>query len=297
MTFTSLFFLFGVLPLFLLIYYFSKPCFHIYELLIFSGWFYYMNDPTHLKWIIFQILFNYLLSVMILYSKERKYLSRFILLGGIVSNSGLLFACKFVGQSFYTFALIAYLVDVYQKKITPPKNPFKFADYILMFPKLLMGPIVLYKDLEDNLDRTKITISDIGNGAKRFMVGFFKKVIIADNLAILFSEINSSGDFANMTVIALWIGSFAYSLELFFDFSGYSDMAIGLARMLGLRFGENFNYPYCCKSLTDFWRRWHISLSKWFRDYVYIPLGGSRKGLARNLFNCKRLIIRRIASV
>lgn len=307
MALSSIFFIFGALPIFLIFYFSLKPKFRIYGILAFSIWFYYVNDPKQLKYMLAIILWNYVLSLIIAHGSPH-FRKTFLVLG-IISNTGILFFYKYlsftydivnrvwglniqaevhdsmIGLSFFTFTLISYLVDVYQKKVSVPENPVKFADYILMFPKLLMGPIVRYEEIADALNAPKIKANDLGIGAKRFMAGFCKKMIIADNLALLVKQINSVGDFSHATVASLWIGSIAYSLQLFFDFSGYSDMAIGMGRMLGFRFKENFNFPYCCNSFTDFWRRWHISLSQWFRDYVYIPLGGSRRSLWRNILN------------
>lgn len=307
MALSSISFVFGALPIFLILYFFSKPQYRIYEILVFSAWFYYVNDPQRLKYMIALIIANYLISLAISYNKARIGKIAFII--GILGNVGVLFLYKYfsftvnvinqvgnlqiqtkergmmVGLSFFIFSLISYLADVYRNDITAPRNPVKFADYILMFPKILMGPIVRYSDIAGSFDELKLQPDDIGTGSKRFLEGFFKKIIVADNLAILVSQVNSSTDYSNITVMSLWIGSIAYSLQLFFDFSGYSDMAIGMARMMGFRFKENFNYPYSCASFTDFWRRWHISLSEWFRDYIYIPLGGSRNTTIRNIIN------------
>ena len=307
MSLSSISFLFGALPIFLLIYFLSKPQYRIYELLLFSGWFYYVNDSRRLIFLLIIILSNYILSLGITHTKN--VWRKIYLFIGILGNLSVLFLYKYLGfsisilnkffhtqiqtreyimmagLSFFVFALISYLIDIYRKDTQVPSNPIHFANYVLMFPKILMGPIVRYKDIESELKNPVITASDIGSGAKRFMEGFFKKVIIADNLAFLVNELHSLNSYADATVAALWLGSLAYSFQLFFDFSGYSDMAIGLARMLGFHFKENFNYPYICKNFTDFWRRWHISLSEWFRDYIYIPLGGSRKSFVRNLCN------------
>lgn len=307
MSLSSISFVFGALPLFLILYFCLQPKYRMYSLLIFSGWFYYVNDPARLIFLVALIIANYVLSLII--SRSNTLLSKICLLVGILGNVGVLFLYKYltfsinisnqlfnthfqtkertlmVGLSFFVFGLISYLIDVYRKTTNISFNIAKFATYVLMFPKIIMGPIIRYRDIEGDLDNPQIKAEDIGTGAKRFMEGFFKKIIIADNLALLVSEINSIESVSQATVVTLWIGSIAYSLQLFFDFSGYSDMAIGIARMLGLHFKENFNYPYICKNFTDFWRRWHISLSEWFRDYIYIPLGGSRKSFVRNLFN------------
>ena len=307
MALSSVSFIFGALPIFLVLYFFSKPKYRIYELLVFSTWFYYVNEPQRLKFMIALIVANYLISLIMAYGKPR--VRKLALVTGILGNLAVLFLYKYsaftvdiinrfgnlhiqakeremmVGLSFFIFSLISYLADVYRNDIAVPKNPVRFADYVLMFPKILMGPIARYSDVSASFDELKLQPDDIGTGSKRFLEGFFKKIIVADNLAILVSQVNSSADYASITVASLWIGSIAYSLQLYFDFSGYSDMAIGVARMMGFKFKENFDHPYCCTSVTDFWRRWHISLSEWFRDYVYIPLGGSRKSVPRNIVN------------
>ena len=307
MALSSIPFIFGALPIFLILYFLSKPKFRIYEILAFSMWFYYVNDSGRLKYMVTLIISNYVVSLLI--SNRKSIIRKCAFTIGILGNLVVLFIYKYlafsisiinqvghwhlntkergmmVGLSFFTFSLISYLTDVYRNEIKVPKNPIKFADYVLMFPKILMGPIVRYSDISTTMNDLSLQPDDIGTGSKRFMEGFFKKVIIADNLAILVSQVNASTDYSTITVASLWIGSIAYSLQLFFDFSGYSDMAIGLGRMLGFRFKENFNYPYSCNNFTDFWRRWHISLSEWFRDYIYIPLGGSRKSIPRNIVN------------
>ena len=194
-----------------------------------------------------------------------------------------------IGISFFTFQAMSYVIDVYRGETPPQKNPFYLALYISFFPQLIAGPIVRYRTIADQIEGHRtITPESFAKGARRFMTGFSKKVIIANNLAVVaagpFGILDYAG--AGHTVPYYWLGAVAYSLQILFDFSGYSDMAIGLGRMFGFRFAENFNYPYMASSVTDFWRRWHISLSSWFRDYVYIPLGGSRVASAsRHVFN------------
>ena len=194
-----------------------------------------------------------------------------------------------IGISFFTFQAMSYVIDVYRGETPPQKNPLYLALYISFFPQLIAGPIVRYRTIADQIEGHRvITAESFAEGARRFMVGFSKKVIIANNLAVVaagpFGILDYAG--AGHTVPYYWLAAIAYSLQILFDFSGYSDMAIGLGRMFGFRFDENFNYPYTASSVTDFWRRWHISLSSWFRDYVYIPLGGSRtKSVARHVFN------------
>lgn len=311
MSLSSISFVFGALPIFILIYYISKPQFRIYELLLFSIWFYCVNEINlvGVGYAIGIIAINYLLSVLINHFRGKPVISRICFIAVIVLDAGALFYYKWygfsldviynitgiyfsrhsiigvVGISFFTFSLISYVSDVYHKKCSVPKNPVNIYIYILMFPKILMGPIVRYSDISHEIEHSSISAKDIGIGAKRFMIGFCKKTIIADNLAMLVNEINGSFNLFDTTVTALWIGAIGYSLQLFFDFSGYSDMAIGLAQMFGFHFQENFNYPYMCKSFNDFWKRWHISLSRWFRDYIYIPLGGSKCSAMEHIFH------------
>ena len=307
MNLSNIFFLFGVFNFFVLVYYVSKPKFRIYELLVFSLWFYYVNDPGHMKYVLGLVILNYIISLAI--SHTSKWIRKISIVLAIIIDLGILFIYKYlafsisvindffgtslecknrimvVGLSFLTFTLISYLVDVYYNRVSAPKNPIKFLVHILMFPRILMGPITRYYESSPTLDNSVLNPEDIGFGSKQFMAGMFKKIILADNLALLVNLVNETTDYSSVSICTLWLGSIAYSLQLFFDFSGYSDMAIGLARMLGYKFRANFNYPYCCNSFTDFWRRWHISLSLWFRDYIYIPLGGSRKSILRNIFN------------
>jgi len=183
-----------------------------------------------------------------------------------------------LGLSFFTFQSMAYLIDIYRRDIEPAKNPSKYALYLALFPHLIAGPIVRYKDLSAQLERRAVTRADFAEGARRFIVGLGKKRLIADTLAMRSDRIFDL-PVDQLTTPLAWLGAVCYMLQIYFDFSGYSDMAIGLARMLGFTFLENFNYPYISRSITEFWRRWHISLSTWFRDYLYIPLGGNRRGI------------------
>lgn len=187
-----------------------------------------------------------------------------------------------IGISFFTFQGLSYVVDVYRGDVPAQKNVFKLGMYISMFPQLVAGPIVRYKDIATEIDNRKVTTEDFAYGIQRFILGLFKKIIIADNMAIIANAMFDCNPKLNSVSLA-WLGIIAYSLQIFFDFAGYSDMAIGLGRMFGFHFLENFNYPYISKSITEFWRRWHISLSSFFRDYVYIPLGGNRKHVYLNV--------------
>ena len=188
-----------------------------------------------------------------------------------------------IGISFFTFQGMSYLADVYRGRVRASRDPLKVALYIALFPQLVAGPIVRYTDIAGEIDERKTTVSDLSSGITRFITGLAKKAIIANTMAELTDSIWNAG-ISNNTVAIAWLGSIAYSLQIFFDFSGYSDMAIGLGRMLGFHFCENFDRPYISSSITEFWRRWHMSLSSWFRDYVYIPLGGNKKHVYRNLF-------------
>ena len=191
-----------------------------------------------------------------------------------------------IGISFFTFQAMSYTIDVYRNKAGVQKNPFKLALYVMLFPQLIAGPIVRYTDVEAEIDERSVSIDDFSDGARRFIIGLSKKALIANTMAVTVDSIWGQG-IENNTVAIAWLGAIAYGLQIYFDFSGYSDMAIGLGRMFGFRFLENFDLPYISRSITEFWRRWHISLSSWFRDYVYIPLGGNRKGTLktyRNLF-------------
>lgn len=189
-----------------------------------------------------------------------------------------------VGISFYTFQAISYILDVYWKKAQPQNNILYFALYISMFPQLIAGPIVQYADIEEQLRRRHMGIRKIGEGAQLFIIGLAKKVILANSTGAVFEQVSGMAA-GNLSILTAWIGVFSYAFQIYFDFSGYSDMALGLGRMFGFEFRKNFDYPYVSKSVTEFWRRWHISLSTWFREYVYIPLGGNRCSVSRNIFN------------
>lgn len=187
-----------------------------------------------------------------------------------------------IGISFFTFQGMSYVIDVYRGQVPIQKNPLKVALYIVLFPQLIAGPIVRYTDVVTEIDNRDITASDFAYGIERFIIGLSKKTIIANSMAVVTDTIWNRGAGNNQVIVA-WLGSMAYTLQIYYDFSGYSDMAIGLGRMFGFHFNENFDLPYISKNISEFWRRWHISLSTWFRDYVYIPLGGNRKRVYRNL--------------
>ena len=314
MLFSSLTFLFIFLPLICLLYFLVKK--RMYKniiLLIFSLVFYAWGEPKYIFLMILTILTSYIFGILIhKFDKEKKtkakkitfILSIIVILSSLIffkytnfifDNINSLFGSNIVidkiilpiGISFYTFQILSYVIDLYRNKIKVQKNICNLALYVTLFPQLIAGPIVRYETVEDELANRKETFEDFSNGLKRFIMGLGKKVIISNNVAILADFVFDNALTYNneMGTALIWLGAIAYSLQIYYDFSGYSDMAIGLGRMFGFHFLENFNYPYISKSITDFWRRWHISLSSWFRDYIYIPLGGNRVKKLRHIFN------------
>ena len=306
MVFSSFTFLCYFLPLTLLGYYII-PNLKLRNLflLIASVIFYAANDYKCLFYLFNIIFATYICALFI--SKETSGLRKVFLLGGLVFIFGLLFYFKYttftlvtigellqknwivsqivmpIGISFYTFQAASYLIDVYRGGAVQ-KNFFNLALYISMFPQLVAGPIVRYDSIKNELTNRTHSIENIYLGFQRFLVGLGKKIIIADVLGLSVDRIFTT-PVENLSVQIVWVGIIFYSLQIYFDFSAYSDMAIGLGKMLGFKFPENFNYPYIAKSISEFWRRWHISLSSWFKEYVYIPLGGNKKGLKRTCFN------------
>ena len=202
----------------------------------------------------------------------------------ISSNSSRLKLPLPIGISFYTFQTMSYVIDVYRGDTKAQRNILQFGVYVTMFPQLIAGPIVRYIDIERQLVKRQISISKLGQGAMFFIRGLAKKVILANTAGEIFEQISSMSA-GNLSVLMAWLGCFSYAFQIYFDFSGYSDMAVGLGKMFGFEFRKNFDYPYVSKSITEFWRRWHISLSTWFREYVYIPLGGNRCSAVRNIVN------------
>ncbi|MGN1336993.1 MAG: MBOAT family O-acyltransferase [Candidatus Coprovivens sp.] len=314
MLFSSLTFLFIFLPLICLLYFLVKK--RMYKnivLLMFSLVFYAWGEPKYIFLMILTILTSYIFGLLIhKFDKEKKpkakkitfILSVIVILSSLIffkythfifDNINSVFGSNIVidniilpiGISFYTFQILSYVIDLYRNKIKVQKNICNLALYVTLFPQLIAGPIVRYETIEDELDNRKETFEGFSNGLKRFIMGLGKKVIISNNVAILADFVFDNALTYNneMGTALIWLGAIAYSLQIYYDFSGYSDMAIGLGEMFGFHFLENFNYPYISKSITDFWRRWHISLSSWFRDYIYIPLGGNRVKKLRHIFN------------
>ena len=305
MVFSSLIFLFGFLPLFLLCYFIPKKRkTRNLVLLLFSLFFYGYGEPIYVLLMILSIVINYFIAILMDKSSKRKM----YLVIDIIFNIGLLFLFKYfnfflaninnifhlnlkflslslpIGISFYTFQILTYVIDVYKKEVDVQKSIINLGCYISAFPQLIAGPIVRYSTVNEELNDRKECIKDFSSGIRRFIVGLSKKAIIANEMAYV-ADTLFGYNLTEIGFLGMLIGGICYTLQIYFDFSGYSDMAIGLGRMLGFHFLENFNYPFISKSITDYWRRWHISLSSFFRDYVYIPLGGNKVSKLRNIFN------------
>ena len=307
MVFSSLVFMFAYLPITLLAYYLvprqGRSIFLFIVNLIFYGW----GEPKLVLLMVFNIFFNYIGGWLVdKYRADAKKKKLFLILTCVL-DIGILAVFKYTGMitetlnmlpflnipelqislpigiSFYTFQTMSYVIDVYRDDAPVSKNFINFGTYVALFPQLIAGPIVRYRDVAEQLVNRRETLEMFTRGVKLFMVGLAKKVIIANTMGTLTTNIFATTD--ENGVVGTWVGMIAYTFQIYFDFSGYSDMACGLGNMMGFEFLKNFNYPYIAKSITDFWRRWHISLSTWFKEYVYIPLGGNRKGVKRQILN------------
>lgn len=312
MVFSSLTFLFAFLPIFLVLYYCSPAKYHNGLLFTGSLVFYGIGEPLYLCLIICSVLVNLGIGLFIDRS-ERLSGKRLWLITGLLYNFGLLFFFKYtnffleningvlklchsgtqlklleltlpLGISFYTFQIVSYIIDVYRGKVKADHSVISLGAYLCMFPQLIAGPIVVYSDIRRELHERTITIHNLDDGLKTFILGLGFKVLLANRVGTLWNEVCTIG-FESISTPLAWLGSLAYSMQLYFDFCGYSLMAIGLGKMLGFTIPENFHHPYLSRSVTDFWRRWHITLGAWFREYVYIPLGGNRKGRIRTIVN------------
>lgn len=302
MLFSSSVFIFIFLPLVLFLYYISGKKIRNYILLLASLIFYAWGGVNYLKILMVSILINYIFGLLIDKTVDRSHLRKFILILGIILNLALLFYYKYydffieninnilnmnlelkrivlpIGISFFTFQGMSYIIDIYRNDGKVNKNIFSVALYISLFPQLVAGPIIKYKAVDEQIRNRKESIDYFSYGINRFVIGLGKKIIISDMLGAISDNIFLLANSSGIDMITAWIGAICYTLQIYFDFSGYSDMAIGLGHLFGFKFPENFNYPYISRSITEFWRRWHISLSTWFKEYLYIPLGGNRRG-------------------
>ncbi len=308
MVFSSTVFLFLFLPIVLIVYYnpiIKARKFRNIFLLLASLLFYAYGEPIFVFFMLFSIIVNYFLGIKVAKSQYRKVYIKI----AYIYNLFVLFIFKYltftlknlslllnkdnlvldialpIGISFFTFQMLSYVIDVYRNPKKLQKNILNVALYVSLFPQLIAGPIVRYETVAEELENREETLDDFINGIYRFVYGLGKKVLISNYVGLIADNIFYSLQTTSISVCTAWIGAIAYTLQIYFDFSGYSDMAIGLGKMFGFHFDENFNYPYIADSITDFWKRWHISLSTWFRDYVYIPLGGNRVSNKRHIIN------------
>ena len=301
MVFASITFLYYFLPLFLILYFIVPKKYKNIVLLIFSFIFYFYGEPKYILLMIIEVLFSYYMTLSLEKNKSKSLL-------GVIVSFHLLLLCVFkyfnfiidnintifssnisllnivlpIGISFYTFQIISYEVDVYRGKVKASKSLIEYMTYVFLFPQLIAGPIVRYESVNKELKSRKISFEDFSYGVNRFVIGLFKKVVIANNIGELCNTLVGSTE---VSVLLYWILGIGYMLQIYFDFSGYSDIAIGIGRMIGFKFPENFDYPYIADSVTNFWRRWHMTLSGWFKDYVYIPLGGNRVSTLKHIRN------------
>lgn len=314
MVFSSLLFLFRFLPCVIILYFITPSCmkntWKNLVLFLASLVFYAWGEPIYIVLMLFSTVVDYINGGLAGYfvNKDNKKAAKFFVFLSVVINLSLLGVFKYtgfitdiwsqitgmhisvkelalpIGISFYTFQTMSYTIDVYRGDAKPEKNIINFGAYVTLFPQLIAGPIVRFKDISVMLKERSITASKLSYGAVRFIIGLGKKVILANQAGEIFNTVTAyTGE--NLTTISAWFGILMFALQIYFDFSGYSDMAIGLMSIFGFEIPENFNYPYMSKSITEFWRRWHISLGTWFKEYVYIPLGGSRKSMSKTFFN------------
>lgn len=310
MVFSSLLFMFVFLPLIIFIYYISPRFLRNLILIIASLIFYAWGEPIYIGIMLFTAVFDFTNGLLIEKFREKKSISRMVLIGSLTVNLGILSFFKYygffasninsffhlnlafsnlplpLGISFYSFQSMSYVVDVYLGKVKAQKNVIVYGTFVTMFPQLVAGPIVKYVDISKQIEKRKESLNLFGEGAELFILGLAKKVLLGNNIGALWSTIKAL-PMTEISTASAWIGIISFTFQIYFDFSGYSDMAMGLGKMFGFHLVQNFNYPYTSKSITEFWRRWHMSLGSWFREYVYIPLGGNRSGRIkqyRNLF-------------
>ena len=308
MLFSSIVFLFTFLPAVVILYYLLPVRLRNVILLLASLVFYACGEPVYIFLMLLSILFNYFSGLDIARNLQDKRAAKRSLVFNLIINLAVLGFFKYegfvldtlngilpvhisyhalplpIGISFYTFQILSYIIDVYRGNVKVQTNLPNFALYVTMFPQLIAGPIVQYADVDEQLASREVSRTKFGEGSMYFIRGLAKKVLLANTSGMIFTEVSGLAK-GNIAVMTAWLGAFAYMFQIYFDFSGYSDMAIGLGKMFGFEFNMNFNYPYVSKSITEFWRRWHISLSSWFRDYVYIPLGGNRVSKIKHIRN------------
>ncbi len=318
MVFSSLEFIFRFFIIFIIAYYISPKRFRNFVLLVGSLFFYAWGEPVYLILIVLSILVNHRLGRLIEKYTEKRRLCKFFFLLAMFYDFGMLVLFKYadfiidnlnaifsfaeahtgyalpalhrigltlpLGISFYTFQIASYIIDIYRGKHKSEKSVLQLGVYLCMFPQLIAGPIIVYSDMAEQIKERTYSLENFEDGLKTFVIGLGSKVLLANRISLLWNNIQVTGFDCISTPLA-WLGAFSYSFQIFFDFFGYSLMAIGLGKMLGFRIPENFNYPYMATSVSDFWRRWHITLGAWFREYIYIPLGGNRKGRLRTIRN------------
>lgn len=308
MVFSSLIFIFRFLPIFFILYFITPKKYKNFTLLIFSLIFYTFGEPKYFPLMIASILVDYFVSIEIDKYYNNRIKCLILLFISVMFNIGMLFFFKYynffinninmifytsfkrlnlslpLGISFYTFQTLSYTIDVYNGKIKPERNIIDFGAFVSSFPQLIAGPIVKYTDVNIEMKNRDFNLSNLEIGLEEFIIGLGKKVLIANNIGMLWTEV-SNKNINDISMPLAWIGILAFSFQIYFDFSGYSSMAIGLGKMLGFTFPKNFNFPYISRSISEFWRRWHMTLSSWLKEYVYIPLGGNRVGKIRYLFN------------
>ena len=310
MVFSSVLFLFYYFPVVLLVHYLSPVKWRNAVLLVFNLIFYGWGEPIYILLMVFTIVVDYADGLLVgrFKAQGRDGAARVAVAAAIVINLALLFFFKYwdfiagslaavglnfmpelglrlpIGISFYTFQTMTYPVDVYRGDARPQRSVVRFGTFVTLFPQLIAGPILKYKELADQVDERSWSVEQFASGVQVFVVGLAKKVLLANNIGMLWDTYKAM-DSSQLTVAGAWLGVLAFALQIYFDFSGYSDMAVGMGRMLGFEFLRNFDYPYISRSITEFWRRWHISLGSWFREYVYIPMGGNRVGRFRLCFN------------
>lgn len=308
MVFSSLTFLYIFLPVVLVLYYLIPKRFKNFFILISGLFFYAWGEPVYVFIMIASTLIDYFAGLVMFKFDDRPKVRRVALIVSVIMNLSLLGFFKYsnfiidninhifgtnygaptallpIGISFFTFQSMSYTIDLYRRNINVQKNPITFAAFVTLFPQIVAGPIVRYEDVAAELDDRTIDTDTVWEGIMQFVTGLGKKVLIANNIGSLWDTVKAM-DISTLPTATAWLGIGAFTFQIYFDFSGYSDMAIGLGKMMGFHFPQNFNYPYMSKSISEFWRRWHITLGNWFKSYVYFPLGGSRKGFPRTIFN------------